>query len=145
MKGKKIVFITRPGINVEKINGYETVIYHNQIEAMQAIKENPFLVVIDLGLHGITGYDLISIIRSNPCNYHIKIVMCSKKYNHNLIKKCFMGGADFYISIPFDMNEIKFIINDINHHYNKFDLNKSKEYNRDSQILISNELSEQGI
>jgi len=143
MKGNKIVYIVRPEVKVTEIEGYETLIFHNQIEGLKSIKENPFIIVIDLGLHGITGLDLISMIRANPSNHHIKIIICSKKYNHNLIKKCFQGGADFYISIPFDANEIKFIINDINEYIRKFILEKQEHISFTPQKQIISELSDQ--
>lgn len=144
MKGNKIVFITRPGVTIEAIKGYDTKVFHNQFEGLQAIKENPIVMVIDLGLKGVTGYDLISMIRSNPSNHHIKIIMCSKKYNHDLIKKCFNQGADFYISIPFDANEILFIINDIKQHYYKFAIDHQTEvFNMNNAKPITIELSDQ--
>ena len=143
MKGNKIVYITRADVKVEVVKGYENLVFHNQFEGLHAIKEEPIIMVIDLGLRGVTGYDLISMVRSNPANHHIKIIMCSKKYNHSLIKKCFDIGADFYISIPFDANEILFIINDIKQHYYKFLLDYQEEIFNINQPSSLPELTEQ--
>ena len=121
MEIKKIVYIVRPEVKVEGLRGYENIVFHNQLYGIQGLKQNPLAIVIDLGLKKVTGLDLIQIIRANPVNHKIKIIMCSKKYNHNLIKKCFDAGGDFYVSIPLDKNEIDFILSDIRRHYEQFD------------------------
>ena len=54
MKGNKIVYITRADVKVEVVKGYENLVYHNQFEGLQAIKEEPLIMVIDLGLRGVT-------------------------------------------------------------------------------------------
>jgi|SRR5690554_5215424 len=120
MQKNEIVYIVREDILVPQVQGFNSFVYNNAIEGLQKVKSNPLIVVIDLGLTRVTGIDCLKMIRSNPFNYHIKTIVCMKKYNYNLIKKSFNYGADFYMKIPFDVSELESIIVDISKYRNIF-------------------------
>src|SRR5690554_3182132 len=122
MKRFDLVYIVREGVLVPHIEKCHNYIYNNVIEGLQAINLKSHVVFIDLGLTKVTGIDCLKMIRSNPLNHQIKIVVCSKKYNLTLLRKSFAMGADFYIQIPFDEGEIKYILQDISKNMKYFSL-----------------------
>lgn len=69
--------------------------------------EKPKLIIIDMASSRISGNDLVRIIRSNPSNYHSKIIITSKNYNFKFIHEAFELGADYFIKFPFKIEEIE--------------------------------------
>jgi len=78
------------------------------IEGLQKIKQDkPQLVIIDMSTSRISGMDLLRMIRSNPNNYHIKLIITAKNYNYKFIQEAFNQGADYFIKFPFNIVEIE--------------------------------------
>lgn len=83
-------------------------IYTDVILGLSAIKNiRPKMIVIDLATAKIAGIELLKIIRSNPANYHTKIIITAKNFNMNLIENAFCLGADYFIKYPFTIDEIE--------------------------------------
>ncbi|HHU55685.1 MAG TPA: response regulator [Acholeplasmataceae bacterium] len=138
MKKFDLVYIVREGVLVPKINKCKTLVFNNVIEGLQAIKLRPHVVFIDLGLTRVTGIDCLKMIRSNPLNHQIKIVVCSKKYNLNLLQKSFAMGADFYIGLPFDEGDIKTILHEISKNMKYFSLEDVITYTPKDTLAYQN-------
>lgn len=109
----KLLYIVRDDVVVETIEGTIIETHHDAINGLKALKSDTRVVVIDLGIIGVSGIECLKVIRSNPFNHQIKIIVCSRQHNIRLIKQAFTLGADFYVCIPLDVEEIKFILNDI--------------------------------
>lgn len=124
----KLLYIVREDVIIDKADGYEQMICHNAIEGLEAFNNDPKVVIVDLGLPNGTGLDLLKIIRSNPFNHQIKIIVCSRNYNLRLINKAFLLGADFYITIPLDTEQIKFILADIAKNIKYIDYKKAFQF-----------------
>lgn len=89
-------------------------IFIDVVKGLQAIKAfKPKLLLIDLATSRISGIDLIKIIRSNPCNYHTKIIITAKNFNANVLENSFNIGADYFIKYPFSMKDIEKIYDSI--------------------------------
>lgn len=87
---------------------FDIEIYTDVILGLSAIKDlKPKMIVIDLATAKIAGIELLKIIRSNPANYHTKIIITAKNFNMNLIENAFKLGADYYIKYPFTIDEIE--------------------------------------
>jgi len=139
VKKLDIVYIVREEVAVPKIERYHNHVYHNVIEGLQAIKDKPHVVFIDLGLNRVTGIDCLKMIRSNPFNHQIKIIVCAKKYDYNLIRKSFNLGADFFVQIPFDINEIKYILHDIKKNMQYFSLEDIMNFSNFDNLAYQNQ------
>ncbi|MGI6768454.1 MAG: response regulator [Bacilli bacterium] len=99
--------------------------------ALQRIKNEKYkIVVLDMGSNRINGLDLLRIIRSNPNNHHLKIIITSRNYNYKYIQKCFAQGADFFIKFPFEMKDIERIYTHLKSLDDYVDLEAIARYNQ---------------
>lgn len=62
----------------------------------------PDLLILDIMMPRITGYQLIEIIRKNPMTQNIPIIVLSAKNQPNEIKHGYRLGATMYIPKPFE-------------------------------------------
>lgn len=109
----KLLYIVREDVEVKDIRGCKSVVYHDALSGLLALKDDVRVVILDLGIIGFTGMDCLRVIRSNPFNHQIKIIICSRNFNVRLIRQAFSIGADFYIPIPIVIDDIRFILQDI--------------------------------
>ena len=90
-----------------KQRGYEVRAVRNGEEALSAIDEfAPDLILLDIMMPRISGYDLCQRVRENPAWRGIKIVMLSAKGRHIEVTKGMAVGADAYITKPFSTKEL---------------------------------------
>lgn len=88
--------------------GYDVNAVHNGRDAQAAIEnlEPVDVIVLDLMLPYISGYQLISEIRDNPDWQHVPIVVLSGKVMEHDIVKALDLGANDYITKPFRPEEL---------------------------------------
>jgi two-component system, OmpR family, alkaline phosphatase synthesis response regulator PhoP len=88
-------------------NGYEVITAANGIDAVKLAKsENPQLVLLDLMLPGMDGYDVCKEIRMDKSLAGIPIIMITAK-GEELDKILGLElGADDYITKPFSIREM---------------------------------------
>ncbi len=85
---------------------HEVKLFTHSIEFFESVKANkPDLVIIDLLVSYIAGYELISKIRKITTKY-IKIVVLSLVNSHLAVQEAFNLGVDDYIISPFEVNTI---------------------------------------
>lgn len=77
----------------------------------------PSLVLLDLMLPGIQGNDILKLIRSDPTNDNIPIIILSAKSMIDDKVNGLNNGADDYIGKPFNIREL---ISRVNVHYRKY-------------------------
>jgi len=88
-------------------NGYATTVAQSGEEALEAIsKEKPDLVLLDIMLPGIDGFEVCEIVKLNPDLKHIKIIFLTAKGRDVDIAKGMVLGADEYIAKPFSNKQI---------------------------------------
>lgn len=88
-------------------NGYEPFIARNGEEALAiAEKEVPSLVILDIMMPGMDGYEVCEKLRSNPLTSAIKIIFLSAKSGKEAIDKGISVGADKYLTKPFNTKQI---------------------------------------
>ena len=92
--------------NLEK-NGYKVITSTNGIEALELVrKELPQLLLLDLMLPGMDGYDVCKEIRKDNSISSTPIIMLSAK-GEELDKILGLElGADDYITKPFSVREL---------------------------------------
>jgi len=77
-------------------------------EGMAAIEiEKPNLILLDIVLPGINGYDVLGRLKNNPSTKNIPVVMMTIKGEHNEIQRALDLGADDYIVKPFYLGLLK--------------------------------------
>jgi DNA-binding response OmpR family regulator len=83
-------------------SGYDVFIARNGSEAMEIInRDKPQLVVLDIMMPDIDGYQICSYIKSNSELADCKVVFLSAKAKESDIKKGLEIGADAYLTKPF--------------------------------------------
>jgi len=82
--------------------GYSVIIAENGHDALDLIyKYIPDLILLDIMLPGIDGYEVCEIVRLNPQLRDIKIIFLTAKGREVEIAKGLALGADAYITKPF--------------------------------------------
>lgn len=83
--------------------GFSVITSNNGEEAVKlALKENPDLILLDLVLPGIDGFEVCRILKRNPSTANIFIIMLTGKRMVEDITKGLTQYADDYITKPFE-------------------------------------------
>ena len=103
----------------ESVQAYLSYNENWQVEVASDVKQawdkinqqTPDLIVSDIMMPEVDGYEVCQFIKSNPEMAHIKVVFLSAKSKEEDIAKGYSLGADLYLTKPFStrnlMKEIK--------------------------------------
>ncbi len=87
--------------------GYEVATAANGEEAVQLVPtEHPDLILMDVRMPRMTGYDACRVIKANPDLKHIPIVFLSAKGQENEIQTGLEVGAEEYLLKPFAPDQL---------------------------------------
>ena len=87
--------------------GYELRIAPNGREALEQVAAfAPDLILLDVMMPHINGFDVCRRIRENPAWQNIKIIMLTAKGREVEMAKGLALGADAYITKPFSTKEL---------------------------------------
>jgi DNA-binding response OmpR family regulator len=87
--------------------GYEVRTAGNGVEALAAVTEfQPDLVLLDVMMPHMSGYDVCQKIRADPQGQRIRIVMVSAKGRETEVSKGLAVGADAYVTKPFSTRDL---------------------------------------
>jgi len=87
--------------------GYNVLVAENGEDALDVIyKYKPDLILLDIMLPRIDGYEVCEIVRLNPEYRGIKIIFLTAKGREVEIAKGLSLGADAYITKPFSNTEL---------------------------------------
>lgn len=76
-------------------------------EALQKIPEfHPDLILLDIMMSGIDGYEVCRRIREDENYNSIKIILISGRAMENERQKGYAVGADDYVTKPFEVEEL---------------------------------------
>jgi diguanylate cyclase (GGDEF)-like protein len=90
-----------------QIEGYNAVTVLNGEDAIQfALRETPHLIILDLMLPGIDGYEVVRRLRAYPKTMHIPIIVLSSLGEPKDKVNAFEVGVDDYITKPFHTDEL---------------------------------------
>ena len=86
---------------------YRIVTAGNGMEALQAVeKESPDLILLDIVMPGMNGYEVAEKLKADPQTQEIPIIFLTALNSTNDIVKGFKTGASDYISKPFNKEEL---------------------------------------
>lgn len=89
------------------IEGYQVTIVLDGEDAVQfALHETPRLIIVDIMLPGIDGYEVIRRLRDHPKTMHIPIIALSAFGEPGDKIRAYDGGVDGYITKPFNTAEL---------------------------------------
>ena len=82
--------------------GYTTAVARTGDEALACIADfAPDLILLDVMLPGMSGFDICQTVRQTPAWQHIKIIMLTAKGRDVEVSKGLALGANAYITKPF--------------------------------------------
>jgi DNA-binding response OmpR family regulator len=87
--------------------GYRVRVARDGREALEALAaETPDLVLLDVMLPHVSGFDVCQRIRAEPAWRDVRIVMLSAKGREVEVQKGLALGADAYVTKPFAIKEL---------------------------------------
>ncbi len=87
--------------------GYEVVTAANGKEAVElAPKEMPDLILMDVRMPIMTGYDACKLFKADPALKHVPVVFLSAKGQESEIQAGLEAGAEEYLLKPFGPSEL---------------------------------------
>ncbi len=87
--------------------GYEVMAASNGEEAVQAAtREVPDLVLMDVRMPRMTGYDACRLMKANPSLRDVPVVFLSAKGQESEIQSGLEAGAEEYLLKPFSPDEL---------------------------------------
>lgn len=90
-----------------KKEGYRVFIARDGEEAFDIIRsEVPDVVLLDIMMPKVNGYEVCTFIKTSPAYQHIKVVFMSSKSREIDLQKGYELGADLYIPKPFSTRDM---------------------------------------
>jgi len=94
--------------------GYDVVICDNSKNALKMIiEEKPSLIILDLMMPGIDGFELMKKIKQDSNLASIPIVMVTAKLSKESEEKAKNMGVQAYLNKPVGINEIVDVVKNI--------------------------------
>ncbi len=108
-------------------------------EALQFLKSGPRpeLILLDITMPGMSGYEVCQKLRENPSLSHLKVILVSAKSSIEERIQGYDVGADDYIMKPFEASEFLAKINAFLRLKSAEEINKIK---KDFLVLLSHEM-----
>ena len=87
--------------------GYQVQVARDGQETLDAIaRQPPDLVLLDVMLPRVSGFDVCQKIRENPAWQHVRVVILSAKGREVEMSKGLALGAHAYITKPFSTQDL---------------------------------------
>lgn len=86
---------------------YKVITARDGVEALEVVeRRHPDLIVLDVMMPRMSGYDVCRALREDPDTALIPILMLSARGEKANIKQGLTAGADDYLPKPFDPEEL---------------------------------------
>ncbi len=87
--------------------GYTPIIAHTGEEAVHiALRETPHLVILDIMLPGMDGFEVVKALRANLKTAHIPVIILSARHDTADKVRAFEQRVDDYLTKPFNNDEL---------------------------------------
>lgn len=97
-----------------RFNGFDVILTGNGAEAVEkAPLEKPDLIMLDVRMPKMTGYEACKLLKDNPATQGIPIVFLSAKGQEGEIEQGLASGAEEYIVKPFAPDDLAKQVKDI--------------------------------
>lgn len=93
-------------VNLER-HGYEVITAYDGKEALQKVEEErPDLVVLDVMMPYMDGFEVLQNLRRNPSTRDIPVIMLTAKAQDADVFHGWQSGVDCYLTKPFNPMEL---------------------------------------
>lgn len=94
--------------------GFSTAKAYNGEQALEMVKTfQPNLIILDVMMPGIDGFEVAKQIRQNPENDYINIIFLTAKGTEKDKIRGYSTGGDIYLTKPFDNDELSEIVTEM--------------------------------
>ncbi|CAM4339043.1 response regulator [Gillisia hiemivivida] len=90
-------------------DGWEALLYLEKKDKYNSAI-TPDLILLDINLPKMNGYEVLKEIKSNSNINHIPVIMLSTSSSSNDINQCYKNQANCYITKPVDANDFSKVI-----------------------------------
>ena len=81
--------------------GHEFHLAADGSRAVEVLRKKPVdLAIVDRNMPGISGIELVQLIRQNPKTASVKVLMCTASSVTKEVDEAFAAGADDYVLKP---------------------------------------------
>lgn len=88
-------------------SGYDVVEALDGEEAFRlATEQTPDLIVLDVMMPRIDGYELTRRLRAEPATSRVPVILLTARTQENDVSQGFEAGADDYLKKPFNPDEL---------------------------------------
>ena len=110
----RAVLVVDDSISVRKLaarflesEGFEVETAVDGLDALEKLAQGKFRVVMtDLEMPRMHGYDLVEAIKSNPAFSNLPVIVCTSRSGEKHRRRATEVGAEGYITKPFSKEEI---------------------------------------
>ena len=93
-------------VNLQRA-GYEVVTAYDGREALEKVKaENPDLVVLDVMMPYMDGFEVLKTLKADPSTAEIPVIMLTAKAQDADVFRGWQSGVDCYLTKPFNPMEL---------------------------------------
>ena len=97
-----------------EFSGYDTDVAHTPQSALEtAARSKPDLVLLDIGLPGMTGYEVAQRMREGGANRHTKIVALTGYGQEQDNEQAKAAGFSAYLVKPVDADQLTALVNEL--------------------------------
>lgn len=89
-----------------ELQGYDVDVAYSAEEAMRLELSRYSLIVLDVMMGEMSGFDFARFIRSTPKTETIPIILCTAKNAEDAVLTGYNCGADDYVCKPFSLKEL---------------------------------------
>ncbi len=99
-----VLLIIRTGLTAE---GYEVQTASSGQEAVEsAIADPPDLIILDVMMPGMSGFDVVRELKQHESTATIPIVMLTGFSERKRIEEALASGVNYYVVKPFDFEDL---------------------------------------
>ena len=85
----------------------------NGLQALEAVREEiPDLILLDILMHVMDGFDMLKILRANPATEKVRVIILSALNSNEDVVKGFNLGANDFITKPIIMEKLVHSVDD---------------------------------
>lgn len=97
-----------------KANGYKTIFsYDGEGGIKKAFEEKPDLIILDIIMPKMNGFDVCQILKADERTSQIPILILTASQQRELEKKCLQAGANAALMKPFEADELLLIVEEL--------------------------------
>jgi len=89
---------------------YNVIVANDGKEALEKVEENPDLILLDIIMPGIDGFEVLRRLRNNLRTRYIPVIMLTARGESKAILKAQDLGTTDYIIKPFSLKELLYLV-----------------------------------